>query len=348
MTDRFAVSALLPLKGASDFAVPAIESILCQSFSNFELIIVDDGIAPPCLDYIRTKALMDSRIRLIRNPGSGIVSALNFGIAVANGSLIARMDGDDVAYKERLTLQLQILDQRPDVALIGSQVRYIDAAGVPTGATSNFPLTHEAIDVALMTKGCVVSHPTAIFRKDAVLSVGGYRQALLYAEDLDLWLRLSEKFSVINVPDILLDYRLHGDQISQQRQFDQSLAHALAVALAKDRRRGAPAVNLDQDTSITEFEKLVAHHSGIQTLFRVYSTLSAALEGHRLAPFDELAALFHYLARTGAHISKKKRIEWMSTMLDLNRSNLSLRQTLSLINLALRVSPGRLVKSLLL
>jgi hypothetical protein len=168
----------------------------------------------------------------------GLVAALNYGLAQARADLVARMDADDIAAPHRLARQVAFLYASPDVALIGAQVAYIDAAGAPTGERSNYPTAPEDVATALATRGCVIRHPTIVARKAALIAAGGYRLVCEGAEDYDLWLRLSERARLANLPEVLLDYRVHRGQTSAGVNLDQSFAHDLALLAARARRAG--------------------------------------------------------------------------------------------------------------
>jgi hypothetical protein len=234
------VSVILPARDGGVYLADAVASILDQSFADLELLVIDDGSRDGTVAALAPLAARDARLRLLDNPGAGLVAALNYGLAQARAELFARMDADDVARPERLARQVAFLDASPEVALVGAQVAFIDAAGAPTGERSHFPTAPEAVAAALTTRGCVIRHPTIVARKAALIAAGGYRPACERAEDYDLWLRLSERARLANLPEILLAYRVHGGQTSAGINLGQRFAHDLALLAARARRAGRP------------------------------------------------------------------------------------------------------------
>jgi hypothetical protein len=234
------VSVILPARDGGAYLADAVASILAQSFADLELLLIDDGSRDGAVAALAPLAARDPRLRLLANPGAGLVAALNFGLGQARGELVARMDADDVARPERLARQVAFLDASPDVALVGAQVAFIDAAGAPTGERSYFPTAPAAVAAALAARGCVIRHPTIVARKAALLAAGGYRAPCERAEDYDLWLRLSERARLANLPKVLLAYRVHGGQTSAGINLDQRFARDLALLAARARRTGRP------------------------------------------------------------------------------------------------------------
>ncbi|MGD9921567.1 MAG: glycosyltransferase family 2 protein [Pseudorhodoplanes sp.] len=232
------VSVVLPARNAAPWIETAIASIQRQTFSNLELIVVDDHSVDNTRDLLISSAVADSRIRLISSRGRGLVAALNTGIAEARAPLIARMDADDIARPNRLEIQTAFLERHPSVAVVGAQVQPVDLAGQPSGKTTNYPTEPEDISRELVQRGCVISHPTVLMRRAALDAAGGYRAVTEMAEDYDLWLRIAEHNAIANLPEVLLDYRMHPDQISHGLNWSQRFARDLAVISARARRQG--------------------------------------------------------------------------------------------------------------
>lgn len=231
------ISVILPVRNGATYVLAAIDSILSQTFQGFELLAIDDGSTDATPALLAGVAQSDARLRILSNPGSGLVGALNYGVAMARAPLIARMDADDVALPERLRRQHDFLATHPDVDVVGAQVSFIDEHGSPTGETTALPQRPEAIHDTLL-KYCCIRHPTVVMRRAAVERVGGYRAQVPAAEDLDLWLRLSECGRLANLPEVLLQYRLHGAQVSEEKVWTQRLSRNLAIIAAQERRAG--------------------------------------------------------------------------------------------------------------
>lgn len=222
------VSVVLPVFNAADFLPASIESVLRQSLQNFELIIIDDGSTDRSKEVIAGYAKKDSRIRFHHRANRGVVATLNEGMALARAPYIARMDADDIAMEQRLEKQLACLTAHPATVAVGAALEYLGPGG-PTGVTTTPPLSAAAIRRRLPTANCI-SHPTVIMRKDAVIGVGGYRTPFVHAEDYDLWLRLMKRGDLENLPEVLLQYRVHEKQVSAQHLKTQAISVAAARA----------------------------------------------------------------------------------------------------------------------
>ncbi len=199
----------MPYYNAAAFLNEAVSSILNQTFSDFELIILDDASTDESVDIIQ-QHLDDPRVRYYRNEkNQGIVHNLNKGLSLARADIIARMDGDDVAELNRFELQYNFLQHHPDIAAVGSYVRIIDENGVVIDQRTKLTDV-EAIRQTVLVYSPLV-HPAAMYRRDIIAKVGGYRQQYLYNEDIDLWYRLiGNGYAISNVPEYLLRYRYHG------------------------------------------------------------------------------------------------------------------------------------------
>ena len=185
----------------------AIESLLAQTLRDFELIVLDDGSSDQSLAIARAYASADQRVRVVELLHGGISVALNEGFRLARAPLVAHLDHDDVAWPERLERQVAYLDRNPDVGIVGAQTRLIDTDGNVVGALTNPCRPDEMLAASLV--GCPLTHSSVVMRKDLVVRLGGYRQAFVYAEDYDLWLRAVEHTKLANLPETLVDYRVH-------------------------------------------------------------------------------------------------------------------------------------------
>lgn len=230
------LSVVMPVYNAERYLAEAIESVLKQTFTDFEFIIINDGSADLSLDILQAYADGDHRIRLISRENRGLVKTLNEGVDLALTPLIARMDADDICYPERFSKQIQFLKENPGHVVVGSRVRLIDEDNDPLRLFS-LETTHQEIDSAhLRGEGGAIAHPAAIFRKDKFNLVGKYRAEYIHSEDLDLWLRMAEAGKLANLPDLLLDYRQHLHSIGHKFRDEQVASTNLAVNDAFARR----------------------------------------------------------------------------------------------------------------
>jgi hypothetical protein len=222
-----AVTVLLPVRNGAAYLEAAIASILRQTFTNFELLVVDDGSTDATQAILA--GLADPRVRVLRQDPLGLVPALNRGLYEARAPLIARMDADDIAHPERLAHQEALLAACPEVALVGSGWRVV----APDGSTRRV-VVPPASDAGLreaLGRANAIAHPTVMFRRDAVIAAGLYRPAFLLAEDYDLWFRLSERHELACLPEVLLDYREHAGQ-SAWRSLEQRICSEVGAQAA--------------------------------------------------------------------------------------------------------------------
>ncbi|NEU06807.1 glycosyltransferase [Flavihumibacter sp. R14] len=209
------VSVIMPVYNCGDYVAEAIQSILNQTFGDFELIIIDDQSTDHTREVVAS--FDDPRIRLIVKPkNSGYSISLNMGLELARGRFIARMDGDDISAGERFEKQVCFLNQNPQIAVCGTWFKIIS-----TEEKIRYPTSHEAIKVALLDY-CVIGHPTVMFRK-SFLEANDLRYNTDFepAEDYELWSRIIALGEVANIPEILLEYRKHENQVSRSGQDTQ-------------------------------------------------------------------------------------------------------------------------------
>ena len=228
------LSVIMPVYNAERYLAEAVESVLHQTFPDFEFIIVDDGSTDASLARLRHYAEQDARIRLSSRPNAGWVQRLIEAVPLAAGKYIARMDADDVSLPQRFERQVRFLEENPEYVVVGSKVLLIDSDGAPLKYMGE-KLRHEEIDGAhLRGEGGAIIHPAAMIRTEAMRAIGGYR--LLRDEDLDLFLRLAEYGKVANLPDVLLHYRQHLKSAGYQHYAEMTRSVRDAVAAARVRR----------------------------------------------------------------------------------------------------------------
>lgn len=215
-----AVSVIMPVFNASKYLKKAIDSILLQSFADFEFIIIDDCSTDHSKQIIQS--ISDNRIRFIaQSENKGVVNAMNEGLNYASAALIAVMHADDIAFKNRLELQMNVLQHHPNTAVIAGKSIFIDEQDKPTG--KNWPLdekttTPQMIRQQMIKENCI-SHPTVMMRTDIVKKYG-YLSAPSHkgfaVEDYPLWLNiLSDGFDIEKLEAPILFYRTHHTSATQ-------------------------------------------------------------------------------------------------------------------------------------
>jgi len=210
------VSVLMPVYNADRYVVQAVESILAQTFTDFEFIILDDGSTDASLKILQTYAAKDDRIRLISRENRGLVASLNEMIDLARGKYLARMDADDIALRDRFAAQIALLEREPDVVCVGSAYDMIDEQGDYIIQVTP-PQDDTVIQQQLLHGVTAIQHPCAMIRRSTVLAVNGYDSRAYLAEDLDLWLRLGEVGRLANIDTVGLKYRVHPNSVSGRR-----------------------------------------------------------------------------------------------------------------------------------
>lgn len=229
------VSVLMPVFNAERYVEAAVRSVLGQTFRDFELLVVDDGSTDSSPAILRRLAALDSRIHLTSRANVGLIATLNELLTQARGELVARMDADDLSHPERFSRQVLFLKEKPAVVAVGSRVVFIDADGLPLmEAVDHF--SHGDIDAALLGGRLGIVHPSVMIRAAACKAVGGFQADYTHAEDLDFFLRLGEVGMLANVPEPMLEYRVHDSSVSHRFFVDQSRSADRAIRRALERR----------------------------------------------------------------------------------------------------------------
>jgi glycosyltransferase involved in cell wall biosynthesis len=203
------VTVLMPVYNAGGYLAPAIESILQQTFRDFELLIVNDASTDGSQEVLRS--FSDKRIRVLENKNNlGLAHSLNRGLEVATGEFIARQDADDLSHPERLESQVQFLKAHQDIALVGTQAIIIDESGRYKRVLLDRPHEHIAIKWDLLFDNSFV-HTSVMFRKSIVRdNLGGYDPSYGACEDYDLWSRIADVGRVANLSRHLVSHRMHS------------------------------------------------------------------------------------------------------------------------------------------
>jgi glycosyltransferase involved in cell wall biosynthesis len=202
----------MPVYNSETYLNEAINSILNQSFIDFEFLIINDGSVDKSHEIIERFAKIDKRIRSIKhNVNIGIVDTLNEGLALAKGTYIARMDADDISLQDRLLTQVRFL-QQSGFHIVGSKYQNIDSQGHSLG------ISHTITEPVLLKWNSFfktpLAHPSVLFNKKSIIDLGGYK-GCLHTEDYDLWIRAyMHGLSIGNVDEVLILYRRHSSSIS--------------------------------------------------------------------------------------------------------------------------------------
>jgi glycosyltransferase involved in cell wall biosynthesis len=212
----------------------AIEAVLAQTVAELELIVVDDGSSDDSPAIAAAAAARDPRVHLLRMPRNvGISRSLNAGMTVARAPVIAVQDADDVSEPGRLERQLELLDARPDVAVVGARMREVDESGTELRPRTSFAPG----DVRpVLLRFNPIPNTIAAFRREHVLAAGGYDARYRYAMEYDLWLRLAERHPVVTLDEVLGTRQMSRTNVAARAERAQ-IAEALAIRARALRRR---------------------------------------------------------------------------------------------------------------
>jgi glycosyltransferase involved in cell wall biosynthesis len=210
------VTVLMSVLDGEKYIKPAIDSVLSQTFADFEFLIINDGSTDKTCEFI--KCYDDPRIKLVHNMANiGLTKSLNTGLRLALGEYIARMDYDDISMPKRLEDQVKYLDEHPEVMIVGGQFDLIDSGGsvLPIPPVKKAPgmeglLLHLAIDNPFV-------HSSVMFRKDAVMELGGYNEEYRTSQDIELWSRLLCSYKGANLQSKVVHLRVHDSSVSSGR-----------------------------------------------------------------------------------------------------------------------------------
>ena len=215
------ISIILSVHNGARYLAQAIESVLAQEGADFELIVVDDGSTDETPAILARYAARDRRMVLLHNDhNQGISKSLNRALAAAQGTLIARMDADDLCLPHRLQSQQRFLRDNPAVGVVGCAYQLIDAEGNPLPQAVLTPHTHPCCVWALLYRN-PFAHPTVMMHRSVLEDAGGYPLTHNSQQDLALWCRLYTRTTFANLPDVLFQYRRHGSQVTGGTRSDE-------------------------------------------------------------------------------------------------------------------------------
>ncbi len=217
------VSVIMPVRNGERYLGEAMESILAQTFTDFEFIIINDGSTDNTQKIIDGYAEKDNRIICLNHDkGKGLVAALNYGIQEAEGQYIARMDADDISMPERFEKQVKFLDENKNCVVVSSSSLAIDKNGFSL-FFEHKSVEHEDILLTILKGRGGLVHAAAMMRKTALEKVGGYNQNMFPAEDWDLWFRLGKIGKFANIQQILYQIRYHIESVCSVRYEEQKI-----------------------------------------------------------------------------------------------------------------------------
>jgi glycosyltransferase involved in cell wall biosynthesis len=208
------VTVFIPVYNREKYVSDAIDSILAQSFTDFELLLIDDGSTDGSVEIM--KSYTDPRVRLVCNESNlGIPKTRNIGIRLARGEYIAMLDSDDYVYPNRLARQVAFLDRHQDYAMVGSWTATMDEEGRASGKIKRLPVSPGEIQSRLLFRCCLLQ--SSIMARTAILQEYWYREEYPVCQDVDLFVRIARKHKLGNLPEVLAYSRVHADRVTREK-----------------------------------------------------------------------------------------------------------------------------------
>lgn len=240
------ITVLMPVYNGEKYLHEAIGSILSQTFTDFEFLIIDDGSTDSSLEIVNSYE--DTRIRLVQNQTNlGLIVTLNNGLELARGEFIARMDADDISCPRRLEKQLLFMSSRSDVAVCGTAIKLFGKMN----SSIHYPKNDQEIRAKMLFE-CPIAHPSVMLRRKVFIQEGlRYSELFTHAEDYDLWSRIPNKYRLANLNSIFLKHRVHDKQVSREYSMDQlKMSDAIRKRLLEDLGICVSKENLDLHSKI--------------------------------------------------------------------------------------------------
>ncbi len=223
VSEKPEISVLMCVYNGDIFVAEALESILGQTFTDFECIVVDDASTDSTAEILAQYAAGDARVRILKNEKNmGLTASLNIGLAQCRGRYVARMDADDIAFRERFMVQYWFMEEHPSVVACGSAVVVVDEKGAQLGEKS-LALSYEDIKAKMLFNNQFI-HSTLFFRTDILKESGVYDEKFKKSQDYELMVRLSSKYPVVNLREKLVQFRLYNDSLSWTSSAQQKYA----------------------------------------------------------------------------------------------------------------------------
>ncbi len=248
------ISVIMPVYNGEKYLREAIDSILSQTYSDFEFIIINDCSTDSTEEIILSYS--DNRIVYIKNEKNmGVAATLNRGLDIAKGEYIARMDADDISLPKRFEKQIGFMEKHKNVAVCGTWVEFFGAAN----SVFKNPISKEETKVSLLFNSCI-AHPTAMIRTN-IAQCYKYDSEYEGLEDYELWYRISLEYDITNIPDVLLKYRIHKEQVTQNYtecffakvyNFKKRILHNLDIVFNSDELKAYIEYSLGMEKDKTE------------------------------------------------------------------------------------------------
>ena len=306
------VSVVMSVYNDERYLRKAVESILNQTFNDFEFIIIDDGSTDGTSGILQRYAQIDKRIHVHRQRNLGLISSLNEGCKLTRGKYIARMDADDISLPDRLAKQVHHMETYPEIGVLGTWAEYIDENGKAHGQW-HMPTQPGMVGWSLIFGTCL-AHPTVVMRSDVLESLNYYRLEALHVEDYDLWTRASFSTRIANLPEVLLKRRTREDSICSQYSQSQG-ENVIKVMQTMTERLLGSHVSSDSMSylrrtvmgpALTSFEQIETAANLIQRLYQAYTKVHPLTQSEAKKVAQDAANKLYLLAEWAGKISFRK------------------------------------------
>lgn len=224
------LSVIMSVHNGQEYLRDAIDSILGQTYKDFELVVANDGSNDGTAGILEEYCCKDGRIKVITQERIGLTSSLNKMIGISEGEVIARHDADDISHPERFSRQMAVIDGDPDLMLVGTGAYYVSDKGVIIGE-EKVPADPGVIKSRIIKRNCFF-HGSVMMRKSCLKVLGGYHEEFRFAQDYDLFLRIAGKYKTANLPEPLYYYRMHAKSISGNKAYEQKKSALIAQKAA--------------------------------------------------------------------------------------------------------------------
>ena len=264
------ITVLMSVYNGERFLKESISSVLNQTFTDFEFIIINDGSSDNSTNIIREFSLIDKRIHIVNKQNTGLTNSLNKGIEMANGKWIARVDDDDVCDLKRLEIQYSYAISKKSIVLIGSDFASIDEKGSQL-KIYRYPSDHNRLKKLLLKKKFSFPHSSYFIERQSIKKINGYNERMKRSQDYDLCLRLSEIGQISSIQKPLVNIRKHKYQLSNEdngmRQLVDSRV-AFVGYLLRQKRLEDPTSNKSSDNLFKEFYNFIKKDSNFNKFFK--------------------------------------------------------------------------------
>lgn len=288
------ISVIIPVRNGARFIHQAIDSILSQTASNLELLVVDDSSTDSTREILQSYE--DPRLRCLYNSHClGVSASRNRALNEARAPYVAFLDADDIAYPQRLERQTEYLAKHPTVALVGSHLDYIDTDGqlLYSEQPGQRPCEPETLRSELLRRACILPS-TATGRTKILVDTGGFSHQMNYAEDHDLWCRIAVKHDIAIMPERLVAYRHHADQITFRKIREAYRATQACIVKARQEYTAAGINCNDSRPPLTIRQRMCGFPGSLGAVYVQWAQLhSWALQQHQQALSLAITALFY-------------------------------------------------------